>query len=84
MALKVDFDFRGLPVVGAYAEVVHMGFSATKDEHYFTLIYRASKGDAEFHAHGYAAPYDLGGVNPFDQAYEYLKTLPEFEGCIDC
>lgn len=83
MALKVDFDFRGLPVVGAYAEVSHKGFSAEKDEHYFTLIYRASKDTPEFHAHGYSAPYVLDGANPFEQAYTHLKGLPEFVGATD-
>lgn len=84
MALKVDFDFRGIPVKGAYAEVTHMGFSPSKDEHYFTLIYRAGKDAPEIHAHGYSAPYDIDGPNPFEQAYAYLKTLPEFEGATDC
>ena len=27
---------------------------------------------------------DLDGKNFIAQAYEYLKTLPEFEGAIDC
>lgn len=27
---------------------------------------------------------DLEGPNPIKQAYEYLKTLPEFEGAVDC
>lgn len=84
MALKVDFDFRGVPVVGAYAEVSHMGFSAAKDEHYFALIYRASEGEPEFHAHSYVAPYALDGTNPFEQAYEYLKGLQEFSDAVDC
>lgn len=83
MALKVDFDFKGIPVFGAYAEVAHTGFSAARDEHYFTLIYRASKGAPEFHAHGYVAPYALDGANPYIQAYTYLKTLPEFAGAVD-
>ena len=30
------------------------------------------------------APYDIEGVNPIKQAYEHLKTLPEFEGAVDC
>jgi 5-methylcytosine-specific restriction endonuclease McrBC regulatory subunit McrC len=28
--------------------------------------------------------YVLTGENPIKQAYEYLKTLPEFAGAIDC
>jgi hypothetical protein len=30
------------------------------------------------------APYDLTGANPLAQAYEHLKTLPEFAGATDC
>lgn len=84
MALKVDFDFKGVPVSGAYAEVTHTGFSKSKDEHYFTIIYRADKDTPEIHAHGYAAPYVLDGANPFEQAYTHLKGLPEFVGATDC
>jgi|688.fasta_scaffold2421101_1 hypothetical protein len=28
--------------------------------------------------------YDLSGANPIAQAYEHLKTLPEFAGAVDC
>jgi len=28
--------------------------------------------------------YDLEGENPIKQAYQHLKTLPEFEGAEDC
>ena len=30
------------------------------------------------------APYALTGANPIAQAYEHLKTLPEFAGATDC
>jgi len=29
-------------------------------------------------------PVDLDGPNPIKQAYEHLKTLPEFKDAIDC
>jgi hypothetical protein len=32
----------------------------------------------------HGCPYDIEGDNPIKQAYEHLKTLPEFEGAIDC
>ena len=34
--------------------------------------------------HRYACDYNLQGANPVKQAYEYLKTLPEFAGATDC
>lgn len=32
----------------------------------------------------YVFPLDLNGLNPIKQAYEHLKTLPEFAGATDC
>lgn len=31
----------------------------------------------------YGTSYDLSGSNPIHQAYEHLKTLPEFAGATD-
>lgn len=33
---------------------------------------------------GYSFGYDLNGLNPLAQAYNHLKTLPEFQGAVDC
>lgn len=33
---------------------------------------------------GYYFNLDMEGDNPLKQAYEHLKTLPEFEGAEDC
>ena len=32
----------------------------------------------------YQFAYDITGENPIKQAYEYLKTLPEFANATDC
>lgn len=32
----------------------------------------------------YEFDYDINGANPIAQAYEHIKTLPEFEGAVDC
>jgi hypothetical protein len=32
----------------------------------------------------YEFPPDMSGPNFIKQAYEHLKTLPEFEGAVDC
>jgi hypothetical protein len=32
----------------------------------------------------YQFAYDINGENPIKQAYEYLKTLPEFANATDC
>lgn len=41
---------------------------------------KASAVEARFLEFG----YDIGGKNPIKQAYEHLKTLPEFSNAIDC
>jgi hypothetical protein len=33
---------------------------------------------------GHTCNYEINGLNPIKQAYEYLKTLPEFAGATDC
>jgi len=33
---------------------------------------------------GYSFGYDLNGLNPIAQTYNYLKSLPEFDGAVDC
>jgi hypothetical protein len=32
----------------------------------------------------YSCVYNITGENPIKQAYEYLKTLPEFANATDC
>ncbi len=32
----------------------------------------------------YVTSYNIDGENPFKQAYEYIKTLPEYADAIDC
>lgn len=85
MALRIDSEFCGINVPAAYCVVGGIGFSPTsKAEVVFTLYYKASKKYDAFATKSFVGPYDLTGSNPFNQAYEYLKTLPEFEGSTDC
>ena len=84
MALKVDVEFKGIRVVGAYVAVMMSGISEDKTEQFFTALYRVSPGQDIFYSSSYASPYNMEGANPFIQAYEYLKNLPEFNGSSDC
>jgi hypothetical protein len=84
MALKIDTEYKGIPVAGAYVSLNLSCISADKTEVFVCALYRSAKGAEVFHAADFSAPYDLEGANPFVQAYEHLKTLPEFEGCTDC
>jgi len=40
--------------------------------------------DIKLTERSYSFPADLDGPNFIKQAYEYLKTLPEFANAIDC
>ena len=85
MALRIDVEFKGLSVPGAYVTVMQPMVTAEKNEVSFGVWYRASQQSSEaFDAVTFKAPYSIEGQNPFIQAYEYLKTQPSFQGCIDC
>ena len=85
MALRIDVEFKGLSVSGAYVTVMQPMVTAEKNEVSFGVWYRASQQSSEaFDAVTFTAPYSIDGENPFIQAYEYLKAQPSFQGCIDC
>lgn len=84
MALKVDVNFKeSIPVRGAYVSI-DSPILTGKDSIRFVVSYRAKDGDQFFDQKTFDAPYDIVAENPFDQAYAYLKTLPEFADATDC
>jgi hypothetical protein len=56
----------------------------SKKELDLQLNYYKEKGLLSFYSVYHVAPYNIDGPNPFQQAYEYLKTLPEFLDSADC
>lgn len=42
------------------------------------------KGGQVIEQKGYSFEYNLNGLNPIAQAYNYLKTLTEFQDATDC
>lgn len=57
----------------------------TKDTILFQVrSYKDTSGLPQFADVSYSCPYDLENKNPLEQAYEYLKTLSEFENAVDC
>lgn len=78
------------------ATTVH-GFEAVNAYHRIEKLSVLGKDKVEFHVRSYVdktkpffaeqvieAAYDLNGANPIAQAYEHLKTLPEFTSAEDC
>jgi len=74
-------------------------FGIKVDDAYYRVegVSLLSKTSMSFRVRGYADPelahfsdgayecsYELESENPIKQAYIYLKTLPEFEGAVDC
>lgn len=60
--------------------------TVTGDKKTMTAVveYRDGANGAMLENKNIAFPLDLNGFNPIKQAYEYLKTLPEFATAIDC
>lgn len=45
--------------------------------------YRGPTGVSFFSEDYFEAPYDLGGANPFEQAYAHVKAQPEYADATD-
>lgn len=85
MALTLDTLFRGILVESAYVTVELPTVNRTKDVLSFGVWYRATPDAVEqFDAKTMEAPYTLTGGDPFEQAYLYIRTLPEFATATDC
>ena len=73
------------------------GFNAVDAYHRVEVVVLPSKTRLQFHVRSYidtskqffseqvlASEYSLNAGNPIQQAYDHLKTLPEFSGAVDC
>jgi hypothetical protein len=72
-------DGRKNVVVDAYIKVVEV--TSTKENTSAKVVFSDSKLKLEKH---YLFTPDMDGKNFIAQAYEHLKTLPEFAGAADC
>lgn len=84
MALTLATEYLGLHVPDAYVRVAPGLLTLTPERINFHVHYHVAEGGAVFREASYDAAYDLVGGNPFEQAYLYLRTLPEFHGSTDC
>jgi hypothetical protein len=90
MALKMNFTYKGVPIIDGYIRIVH--WDGNKQNMYFNVEYYFNKetSDADVNNENYLSISkmyhivpELGNDNLWIQAYEYLKTLPEFSTAID-
>ena len=68
---------------GCYGQVISVSVNKEKGQALLTIYEDASKAQI-LSRQGYEFAYDLNGVNALAQAYNHIKTLPEFTGAIDC
>lgn len=73
----------GIECLGAYHRVEFVSIVG-KDKINFRV--RISKDGIlpHFSDEGFVCDYALDGENPIKQAYQYLKTLPEYKNAKDC
>jgi mannose/fructose-specific phosphotransferase system component IIA len=74
---------HGIHVENAYHRVEAVSLLGKTKLRFLLRIY-SDKNKPSFHEEEFIFDYDLSGGNPLSQAYEHLKTLPEFEGAVDC
>lgn len=80
---KTKASIHGFNGVDAYHRVENVVLKS-KTEMRFHLRAYVSTGYPFFDEAVYTAPYNMEGKNPIKQAYEFIKSLPEFEDAEDC
>jgi len=84
MAIKKSVDtVHGYLVNDAYHRVENVRL-VNKKFMSFSLKSYVSEQYPNFNETMIHCDYDIAGKNPIAQAYEHLKTLPEFAGATDC
>lgn len=85
MALKKSITSpQGFNADNAYHRVDNVSLLNKNMLNFMVLSYASASNNISFQTDAYTCDYDLLGNNPIKQAYEYLKTLPEFSGATDC
>jgi hypothetical protein len=84
MALKKTITTRqGIEVKDAYFRVVNVTLNG-KTGMQFAVAFSKNADSPAVESTAYNCAYSIAGQNPIAQAYEHLKTLPEFAGAQDC
>jgi hypothetical protein len=91
MALNKAVTYKTIQMNAAYFRVVRPQIDVAKNTMSFSVWPFPSQATASDQAnllsdlaeYYTAAPYSVTGSNPFEQAYAYLKELPEYAGAID-
>lgn len=88
MALTANYQASTQLVEGAYLRVERVIVprkSVEGDRLTEAVLAICQDKDSEpVERRGYYFNLDMEGANPVQQAYDYIKTLPEFSGAEDC
>lgn len=83
MALKKSVLFKSINISDAYLRIFQ--FEGNKDRLHVGLEFCKDSGSERFDSLTIQnIPFDISGKNPIAQAYDYIKSLPEFAGATDC
>ncbi len=75
---------QGFEAVNAYHRVSGVSLIEKNKINFSVQSYKSNGNPVEFAFQLHSCQYDLNGNNPIVQAYNHLKTLPEFAGGKDC
>lgn len=84
MALKHDIVYKGIPIGCAYLTVCRPSVDADKERMEFGLCSQVNPETETLDTISYNCPYVIDGGDIFEQAYLFLRTLPEYSGAEDC
>lgn len=82
MALKKTYQRDGATVENAYIKVGNL--SGTKNRFSFTVEIKASAESAPVMEEAHSIVPNMDGGNFVKQAYDHLKSLPEYAGAQEC
>lgn len=83
MALSKKLEIRGVVIENCYIKVIR--YHGDKKVFYFTVAFKANNEAESLQEINTSIEIDVSiSKNFIAQAYEHLKTLPEFADAIDC
>ena len=82
MALKKTYQRDGATITDAYIKVGNI--NGTKNRFSFTVEIKANAEAPAVMEETHSIAPSMDGGNFIKQAYDHLKTLPEFSGATDC
>jgi hypothetical protein len=85
MAIKKNFETQfGFTLIDAYHKVLSVKIENKTSMVFSVGVFVSAEKEIPAQAITYFCSYDLNGSNALNQAYNHLKTLPEFANATDC